>query len=489
MTKQGADDSLYLVGANFLDYQYELDVIFTKMENDEPTEMQTARSGVGYWGTDTFSCSGPIANLIVAGEGVSSYLFRLDPSGKWNEETKLLDAMRTVGTNNYGDPLSVFSLRTSEDKLAVYLGGYFSASELQAPGETTPSTHRDFIVRCVEDSANPNGYSCEPRFIAMHDGKTDVDPEPTYAPPYGDLLEGVVTGMWGYLDKGVETIQTMSTIGYRTYDGNLGRIVEFSWWLSNASVEGGIWTFDPPNGCIGWQDGPCDTYGSHEVDYQYYSELNRGMYSIDGLNGVVMIAGMPKVPLFDDKKESVVQNPGNAPNVAPLFLKDSGGWSKLLYPPDQLLQDPKHFEGAPYEFLFDHVRFVNEKVVLLVGHYRTCLTDGCYNTSNVENAVTVKAQPFVTTYQLAAKTFGPMIPIGSGFERECCTGTSCQTLPNCLGYNVSAFWRNARPRGVNLRYRSDGVEIYMTLNPPSPSGDNTLPERQPIVYSFISLQP
>ncbi|MCA9523717.1 MAG: hypothetical protein KC609_22255, partial [Myxococcales bacterium] len=484
--QKSGDDALYLVGINVTDYDYKLDIVFQQMENGGVIQTQIPVEDTWLAGSEVVMCSGPMAGMVVSGEGVDFYAFRLDDQLKWNEDDNIYEALANAGGAIVnGAPISLFSLTTTDDKLVTYWGGYFRSTSLQAPGESSPTSHKDFLVRCIDDSLSTTGYSCEPRFLKIHDGTTDIDNSDTLMPPYTDTTPAV-TGIWGYWKGDVETLQTMTNIRVN-FSGSAD---DFGYWLSNASVDGDVWGYDAPTGCIGWKGGTCDTFPSWELDYEYYSDWNRGMYSIDGMNGKTMIAASPKVPLFDSNNLSVNQNPDNAPNVAPLFYNDGTGFVALQYPTGALLKDAKHFDGAPYEFLFDHVRFLSDEQVLLVGHYRTCLTDGCYNTLDVENSVTVKTQPFLTTYNQTSKTFGPMIPIGSGFEQTCCTGPACQSVPNCLRYQMDAFWFGARILGVNLRKHANGVEIYMTQSPAVDSGQGYMTfARKPIVYSYLSIKP
>ncbi|MCA9522833.1 MAG: hypothetical protein KC609_17785, partial [Myxococcales bacterium] len=296
-------------------------------------------------------------------------------------------------------------------------------------------------------------------------------------------FQPTVTRLFGTLSGTAERIQTLTSAAYNEYISP--DTLEFHYFISLASSDSGYWSANNPRSCAGWDGGPCDANTS--VD----NGLNGGMRDLDGLGDQLIIAGTAKVTSFDFDNDQIVKTPGNTPTVSPLFYYNGSSWSTLLFSPDNVLKDPKHYDGAPYDFVFDHVRFLSESMILVVGHYRTCLTDGCYNKLDNEVMVEVKVQPFVTTYDLTLASFGPMIPIGGGETRGCCVGGSCQSQPRCTNYQMRPFWLNSRVATVGLRQLTNGLEIYMAVNPVDPLGvaETTRFRPRAKIYSFISIAP
>lgn len=386
----------------------------------------------------------------------------------WLVDDSIVTALAQIG----GSTLTVSAITVLEaakdgaGKQVYYIAGDLSAV-LLGPSDTNPTEHRDFVARCVEDEFAPSGFVCAPVFFMTHDGitkfHTEILPAEYVRPPYDQaslrsspwLIKAIPQGnleqlylalhAWYY-----ETIPGLQDPVRFSYSGIVGG--------SNLSPS---LRYDAPLGCLQLQ-GPCRTTGSSPAD------MNGGLRDLASRGSRLLMTAAPAAPHFDSDLRAIRMPTDNLPALGKLLRNDGTGWVAVELPTNGLPSASDELSEAPYDYMLDRVRFVSDDTALVVGHYRTCLTAGCLETMGA-NTVTLRVQPFVTTFRFSSSTYGAVQKLGSPMDLTCCVGDGCTKEGNCFGHTDHKFlyqhlFQRATVQQIGFRKRTDGIEIFLLRN-------------------------
>ncbi|MCA9524177.1 MAG: hypothetical protein KC609_24585, partial [Myxococcales bacterium] len=337
---------------------------------------------------------------------------------------------------------------------------------LTAPGDSAPSPHSNFVARCVESSSAPSGFECGPVFYSTHDGETklhdEVLPIEYVRPPYDEanfyrvpwlfkaVRQNTVEQLYlGLYARHYETIPTLQNPLSFAYSGIVGG--------TNLSP---VLRFETPFGCL-HVDGPCTTSPAHPLD------MNGGLRDLASRGSRLLLTAAPPAPYFDSKLRVIRAPAAEVPTLGKVLRNDGTGWIAVEFPPNALPPANDELPDAPYDYMLDRVFFITDDVALVVGHYRTCLSAGCDQTTSA-TTVTLRVQPFVATFRFGPSTFGSARRLGEPVDLTCCIGDACE-LNDCFGseswfFRGQYFFSGANIQLTGIRTRTDGIEIYLLRN-------------------------
>ncbi|MCA9519494.1 MAG: hypothetical protein KC609_00910, partial [Myxococcales bacterium] len=272
-------------------------------------------------------------------------------------------------------------------------------------------------------------------------------------------------------------------------------------WIVNYDDNGIVWHFNSYNG-TSWSD-DCDGSVASNACFSTVGIFDGptdsvGFRDIHGTKDTRWVVGEPIALRFVGdypfsqtadctvENESLVCANGSscvadtctaANTIGRLLRGDSTGWTEIPpIPLAQRLTEPSGVKVDLYEYVYEHVRSLqNGNVVMVQGYYRACIdstddsTDDCFTTAAT---VTLKRRPFVVFYYPGSQTWSKMYPLSDGVERKCCNGydgdcptTDSATPTTCGSQEHNRSWLYS-VSGLGVRTVSGSTQLYLLENRP-----------------------